>query len=110
MLEAKPKHLHQFGIAAQIRPLIAKYHALCCAECLLGIVAKDLGQLPEDVGFELGAASKLRSNNQLTVVTCPWHGASFDITTGSVLGPPAPNGVAHYNVQVDGNDIKVELP
>ncbi len=45
-----------------------------------------------------------------TVVTCPWHGASFDITTGSVLGPPAADGVAHYNVQVDGNDIKVELP
>ncbi len=45
-----------------------------------------------------------------TVVTCPWHGATFDLTTGSVLGPPAPEGVAHYNVQVDGNDIKVELP
>ncbi len=45
-----------------------------------------------------------------TVVTCPWHGATYDITTGNVLGPPAPEGVAHYNVQVDGNDIKVELP
>ena len=45
-----------------------------------------------------------------TVVTCPWHGATFDITTGGVLGPPAAGGVAHYNVQVDGTDIKVELP
>ncbi len=45
-----------------------------------------------------------------TVVTCPWHGATFDITTGNVLGPPAPEGVVSYNVQVDGNDIKVELP
>ncbi len=45
-----------------------------------------------------------------TVVTCPLHGATYDITTGNVLGPPAPEGVASYRVQVDGNDIKVELP
>jgi len=45
-----------------------------------------------------------------TVVTCPWHGASYDIITGSVLGPPAPKGVASYKVRVDGNDIKVEVP
>ena len=45
-----------------------------------------------------------------TVVTCPWHGATFDVTTGNVLGPPAAEGVAHYNVQVDGNDIKVGTP
>ncbi len=45
-----------------------------------------------------------------TVVTCPLHGATYDITTGSVLGPPAPEGVVSYGVHVDGNDIKVELP
>ncbi len=45
-----------------------------------------------------------------TVVACPWHGATFDITTGNVLGPPAPEGVVSYRVRVDGNDIKVELP
>ncbi len=45
-----------------------------------------------------------------TVVTCPLHGATYDITTGNVLGPPAPEGVISYRVQVDGNDIKVELP
>ncbi len=45
-----------------------------------------------------------------TTVTCPWHGATYDVTTGNVLGPPAPEGVVSYKVQVDGNDIKVELP
>ena len=25
-------------------------------------------------------------------VTCPWHGAVFNVTTGEVLGPPAPCG------------------
>ncbi len=44
------------------------------------------------------------------VVTCSLHGATFDITTGNILGPPAPEGVVSYRVQVDGNDIKVELP
>jgi 3-phenylpropionate/trans-cinnamate dioxygenase ferredoxin subunit len=45
-----------------------------------------------------------------TVVTCPLHGATFDVTTGNVLGPPAPEGVASYRVRVEGNDIEVELP
>ena len=45
-----------------------------------------------------------------TTVTCPWHGATFDVTTGNVLGPPDPSGVRSYRVQVDGGDIKVEVP
>ncbi len=45
-----------------------------------------------------------------TIVTCPLHGATFDVTTGNVLGPPASEGVARYNVEVEGNDIKVEAP
>ena len=45
-----------------------------------------------------------------TVVTCPWHGATFDITSGSVLSPPADEGVASYKVHVDGDDIQVEIP
>lgn len=42
-------------------------------------------------------------------VTCPWHGASFDVTSGAVVSPPAPNGVARYNVRVEGADIEVEI-
>jgi nitrite reductase/ring-hydroxylating ferredoxin subunit len=42
-------------------------------------------------------------------VTCPWHGAVFDITSGHVLGPPAPESVARYNVRVEGADIEVEV-
>ncbi len=45
-----------------------------------------------------------------TTVTCPWHGATYDVTTGIVLGPPAPEGVVSYKVQIDGNDIEVETP
>lgn len=42
-------------------------------------------------------------------VTCPWHGAVFNVTTGEVLGPPAPKGVSRYNVRVEGSDIEVEV-
>jgi 3-phenylpropionate/trans-cinnamate dioxygenase ferredoxin component len=44
-----------------------------------------------------------------TKVTCPWHGAEFDLKTGTVLGPPAQKGVPSYKVVVEGGDIKVEV-
>jgi nitrite reductase (NADH) small subunit len=42
-------------------------------------------------------------------VTCPWHGAVFDVTSGQVLGPPAPVSVARYNVRVNSSDIEIEI-
>ena len=45
-----------------------------------------------------------------TVVFCPWHGAQFDVTTGSHLSPPASRGVASYKVQVIGDEIQVDVP
>ena len=42
-------------------------------------------------------------------VTCPWHGARFDIRTGEVLSAPAYNDVARYNVRVTGSNIEVEI-
>ena len=42
-------------------------------------------------------------------VTCPWHGATFDIRTGEVMGPPAQRAVARYGVRVTGTDIEVEV-
>ena len=50
-----------------------------------------------------GAASGTR-------VTCPWHGATFDLTTGNALSPPAPSSVSCYKVHVEGNDLKIEIP
>lgn len=43
-------------------------------------------------------------------VTCPWHGATFNVKTGEGTGGPHGGGVQRYNVQVEGNDIKVEVP
>ena len=44
-----------------------------------------------------------------TEVTCPWHGAAFDVTTGQVLGPPAGAPVKRYDVRVTGSDIEIEI-
>lgn len=44
-----------------------------------------------------------------TEVTCPWHGAKFDLRTGAVLGPPARQGVRGYPVRVTGTDVEIEV-
>ncbi len=45
-----------------------------------------------------------------TTVTCPLHGAEFDVTTGKNLTPPAPGQVPSYKVRVEGNEIQIEAP
>ncbi len=45
-----------------------------------------------------------------TTVTCPLHGAVFDLTSGQVLGPPASSPVTCYQVRVEGNDIQIAAP
>ena len=42
-------------------------------------------------------------------VTCPWHGAVFDVTTGQVLRPPATKGISSYRIRVEGEDVEVEI-
>lgn len=44
-----------------------------------------------------------------TLVTCPWHGAVFDLTTGDVLGPPAVQKVTKYNTRVEDGVVEVEV-
>lgn len=42
------------------------------------------------------------------VVTCPWHGWQFDVTTGkAVMNPHA--GVGCLRTEVQGDDIYVDL-
>lgn len=42
-------------------------------------------------------------------VTCPWHGARFDLTTGAALSGPARQGVTAYKVQLNGDNIQIEV-
>lgn len=41
------------------------------------------------------------------VLTCPWHGARFRVSTGEVLAGPAHEPLVHHAVRVRGGDILV---
>jgi nitrite reductase (NADH) small subunit len=42
------------------------------------------------------------------IITCPWHGFQFDVTTGQHL---TSKSLVHprFNVKVDGDDVLVEM-
>jgi len=42
------------------------------------------------------------------IVTCPWHGWQFDVTTGKAAQNPT-IGVACYPVEVRGDEVFVDL-
>ncbi len=43
-----------------------------------------------------------------TTVTCPFHGAEFNISNGEVLGEPAEEAVKSYKVHIEGESISIE--
>lgn len=43
-----------------------------------------------------------------SVVTCPWHGWQFDVTTGGCVNNPAAK-IERYQVKVEGTDVNVLL-
>jgi Rieske Fe-S protein len=47
----------------------------------------------------------LVSNVANGVITCPCHGSTFDATTGSVLGGPAPSGLPAVPVTVTNGSV-----
>ena len=54
-------------------------------------------------------ASLAEGSCEAGVVTCPRHGATFDIKTGEALSDPAPEGVVTYPVKVDGENVLIEI-
>ena len=42
------------------------------------------------------------------IITCPRHGATFDIRNGKVLTPPAMVDVQSYDVQIQDENIQVK--
>ncbi len=43
-------------------------------------------------------------------ISCPAHGARFDLATGEALGPPATAPIRIFTVQVDGDIVSVASP
>ncbi len=44
------------------------------------------------------------------IVTCPWHGAQFNVRTGKVLRGPARQDIQTYALRLEGDSILVSLP
>ena len=42
-------------------------------------------------------------------VTCPWHGARFNVKTGEAVAGPARSDIGSYAVRVEGDDVEIEL-
>ena len=42
-------------------------------------------------------------------VTCPHHGARFNIKTGQAMTLPAMFPVKTYQIKIDGNDIMIDM-
>ena len=42
-----------------------------------------------------------------TIVTCPWHGWSYDVTSGAATHQSA--SVKSYPVKIEGEDVLVEI-
>jgi len=43
-------------------------------------------------------------------LTCPWHGAQFDVRTGQVLRGPARQNVLTYPIKTENETILISLP
>jgi nitrite reductase/ring-hydroxylating ferredoxin subunit len=43
-----------------------------------------------------------------TVVTCPWHGWQFDVSTGALIQDPTV-GVSHHQVRIVADEVQVKL-
>ena len=43
------------------------------------------------------------------VLTCPHHGAKFDVTTGAVTHPPAIVEIDTYEVKIENGELFVKL-
>ena len=41
------------------------------------------------------------------VVECPWHGGQFNVKTGEVVSPPPGNAIPTFQVEVEGDEIRV---
>ena len=44
------------------------------------------------------------------VLTCPWHGAQFNVRTGQVLRGPARQDIQTYAVRIENDNILVSIP
>ena len=71
----------------------------------------DLGETCRAVDDECTHAGGNLSEGEVEagIVTCPWHGARFDLATGKALSAPASEPVTAYPVRIEHGSIWIEL-
>ena len=47
---------------------------------------------------------------QGTLISCPLHGAVFDLKTGEVMAPPAFEDLKTFKLKIEGTSISVQNP
>ncbi|MGB3613427.1 MAG: FAD-dependent oxidoreductase [Elainellaceae cyanobacterium] len=86
---------------------------------MLAVTAGDTPLLLSQVGDTVYATGAKCTHNGANLakgvlcdrrVVCPWHNASFDVTTGDQICPPGLDSLPSYAVNIEGNDIIVQLP
>lgn len=53
------------------------------------------------------AKGVLAVNGDKATVTCPWHGACFDVKTGDIEDAPSIDCLQSYKVEITGENIKI---
>ena len=47
---------------------------------------------------------------QGTLISCPLHGAVFDLKTGEVMAPPAFEDLEIFKIKIEGTSISIKNP
>ena len=47
---------------------------------------------------------------QGTLISCPLHGAVYDLKSGEVMAPPAFEDLQTFKLKIEGTSIRVESP
>jgi nitrite reductase/ring-hydroxylating ferredoxin subunit len=53
------------------------------------------------------AKGVLAVNGDKATVTCPWHGACFDVKTGDIEDAPSIDCLQSYKVEITGENIQI---
>ncbi|MFN0009270.1 MAG: Rieske (2Fe-2S) protein [Planctomycetota bacterium] len=98
---------HEVGERASVTP----ERPLCVAVGGRSIAIFDVGGDCLAIDDECTHAGGPLSEGEVEggVVTCPWHGARFDLSTGAVLSGPAGSAVKSYPLRIEGSAIRIEV-
>lgn len=99
--------IHKVGTLAELAPgetkrVLAGNEVLALYNCDGTIYATDDTCTHEEASLSEGWLEDAE-------ITCPLHGAIFDVRTGRVLCLPATRPLRTYPVRVEGGDIFVEV-